>query len=206
MKKVLVLAAFAALVAVPAMAAVVGTKHDLSSTGGTTGFDTNATEVCVFCHTPHGANMSATKYTPLWNRTYAVDPTAFYSSTVSLNSAPSLAATVSTDAYLCLSCHDGVTLTGALTNPPNATGAPTNSIALTGQAALGTDLSNDHPIGMDYAATALLDSELKAGAALPFFGGEMWCSSCHDVHSATNAPFLQASNVNSALCLTCHNK
>jgi len=30
------------------------------------------------------------------------------------------------------------------------------------------------------------------------------CGSCHNVHNNTNTPFLRISNVNSALCTTCH--
>ena len=51
---------------------VKATIHNLSSVGQqalniATG-GTATTEVCVFCHTPHGANLSAPGAAPLWNR------------------------------------------------------------------------------------------------------------------------------------------
>ncbi|MDZ4185725.1 MAG: hypothetical protein U1D97_12185, partial [Desulfuromonadales bacterium] len=158
MKKVLVLAALAALVSTSAFATVVGTKHDLSASGPST--VTDATEVCVFCHTPHGA-VTSTKYTPLWNRTAAIDPTGFYTST-SMNHTTSLANTIATDAYLCLSCHDGAQALEALGNPPN-TGLTDANTVIAGTAALDLDLSNDHPIGFIYGGAAV-DGRRAAGA------------------------------------------
>jgi hypothetical protein len=50
-------------------AGVANTPHNLGSSG--TGPNTfgGTTEVCVFCHTPHGGDATAT--VPLWNRTLA---------------------------------------------------------------------------------------------------------------------------------------
>ena len=67
MKKALVLVTFVAVSLVgPAAFAqgVVGTLHDMSATL------TNGTQVCVFCHTPHGSNVDAVLQTnaPLWNQ------------------------------------------------------------------------------------------------------------------------------------------
>src|SRR3990170_476868 len=59
------------------------TKHNLSSTvvtGGVAGTTDNVTsdttEVCVFCHTPHGSRTpgsEAEKAFPLWNRKISTD-------------------------------------------------------------------------------------------------------------------------------------
>ena len=46
-----------------AVAAIAGSPHDL---GGNTAADNG--EVCVFCHTPHGAATGATESAPLWNK------------------------------------------------------------------------------------------------------------------------------------------
>ena len=54
----------------PAQAQIAGTKHNLgTSPGGATGANkcSGTAEICVFCHTPHGADTSAA--VPLWNRT-----------------------------------------------------------------------------------------------------------------------------------------
>jgi len=110
-------------------------KSDDSQAGSTN-------EVCVFCHTPHGAN---TTEGPLWNRVYSAK---IYSSTDSL-----LYWSASMDAYptddrpspsggskLCLSCHDGTLAVGAVTNRPGSGGydpdsPPATTIPMTGTAA-----------------------------------------------------------------------
>jgi predicted CXXCH cytochrome family protein len=222
MKKVLVLAAAITLLAAPAFAGIANTKHDLSSGSTTTGTkSTNYSELCVFCHTPHGATTGLNA--PLWNRTVAATfaATALYNSTT-LNQTVSNPTTVlnavnGSDALLCLSCHDGLSLTGALKNPANsaANAQPLGLANITGNANLGTSLTNDHPIGMAYPGVQTADTAgfvaptgTTAVAGLPLYGttGVMWCSSCHDVHDNTNAPFLNVANAGSALCLTCHIK
>lgn len=205
MKKLLVLAALVALCSTSAFAAITNTKHDLSSSS-TAAIKGTSTEICVYCHTPHGATAAGTA--PLWNRTTTA-ATDFYNNPAgSINGTMGLAGVNASDAILCLSCHDGASLTDALTNPPNSGGAV--PAVQTGAAAnLGTDLSNDHPVGFNYLTTAA-DTEINAapvGVKVTYgTGNDMWCSSCHDVHSNTFSPFLAKSNVGSALCLTCHVK
>jgi len=211
MKKVLVLVAAFALFAAPAIAAVSGTKHDMNVFSGKTG---DSTEICVYCHTPHGANMSVLK-APLWNRGVAEATGNTYAG-LDLEVTTTLAEVNATDAPLCLSCHDGASLTATLTNPPNV-GTTTIVNNLTGNANIGTDLSNDHPIGFNYVTvqTSDLEIQLKANAegitgmtgALSYgAGNDMWCSSCHDVHDNTNGTFLRVNNAGSNLCLACHIK
>jgi len=59
----------AALVFSPAhagrIADIRNTPHNLSATSPGSVKATTETQVCVFCHTPHGATQGAT---PLWNR------------------------------------------------------------------------------------------------------------------------------------------
>ncbi|GAB4176923.1 MAG: cytochrome c3 family protein [Geothermobacteraceae bacterium] len=222
MKKVFVIAAAISLLAAPAMATIVGTKHDLSSTNTTVwgaGGGSDTDQVCVFCHTPHGGASASSA--PLWNRT-TVNATAVYGDPVgTMDATPTLNAVNASDAILCLSCHDGASLTANLTNPPNSLGGaqPTVTATLGAAAQLGTDLSNDHPVGFSYATATTTDTELVAspagvtfyptdtnGDGIADFNDGMWCSSCHDVHDNTNAPFLVKSNAASALCTTCHIK
>jgi len=49
-----------------AQAAVLGSRHDLGGAGQAQQTTTATTEVCVFCHTPHGAQTNAS--VPLWNK------------------------------------------------------------------------------------------------------------------------------------------
>lgn len=211
MKKLIVLLVLA-VIASPAFAGVSGTPHDLSTTASTTATD----EICVFCHTPHG---SAGTGNLLWNRSFGSSTFAasdlYNSLTLESTSNPNTTATVPTvvaasDAPLCLSCHDGSQTLSALTNPPNAvsgTLAVTEAIqAATNGVNLGTSMTNDHPIGMNYADAAGSDAGIIAGAAPYLNNGNMWCSSCHDVHDNSNGEFLLVDNAGSNLCLTCHNK
>jgi predicted CXXCH cytochrome family protein len=114
---------------------------------------------------------------------------------------------------LCLSCHDG---TVAL---ENFGGVTTGTTEITGDALMGTDLSNDHPVSFTYnTALATADGELEdpstglsgLGGTIDddmLISGKMQCSSCHDVHNTAGINYmLLKSNSASALCLTCHIK
>ena len=115
---------------------------------------------------------------------------------------------------LCMSCHDGTVGIGSMQNESNQGGGPTNDTTMiTGNANLGTSLSNDHPVNFVYDTDlANADGELADPAdvgfpaALELFGGELQCATCHDPHSDTNYAFLTVSNAGSALCDSCHNK
>lgn len=229
MRKVLVLAAALVVTATQALAAqssVVGSKHDLSTTGPGTVKTTNYTEVCVFCHTPHTASTS-TSLSPLWNRTTVTSASAttdlYNSSTLEAGSRPGAAGVLgnvqNSDAPLCFSCHDGSNVGSGLVNPANrhANAQPTfaTTAMATGNLLDGANkLKNDHPIGMNYSAARTTDNGgtgLKdvSAAGITFYGTSskiMWCSSCHDVHSDEFAPFLVKNNNQSGLCTTCHNK
>lgn len=78
---------------------------------------------------------------------------------------------------------------------------------------LTQDLSDDHPVTIDYPDPLTYPNRFK-----PIPAGERWtsgvqlynnkveCGSCHDVHNPDWKPFLRCSNDQSALCFTCHNK
>lgn len=224
MRKLMLLAAALTLVATQSLAvtSIRNTKHDLSSTSTATVKSSNYDEICIFCHTPHKAvdQLNA----PLWNRsgTDTISIALYYNS-ATLDTA-SKEATVSakvlaSDVKLCLSCHDGASLTKTLANPSNLvndaqpTWVGTMSDAANldyGHAAVGVDLHDDHPIGMVYnTIVSNTPTEWVADPvdSIKFYdGGVMWCSSCHDVHDNAAAPFLVTSNAASALCLGCHNK
>src|SRR3989338_6636926 len=106
---------------------ITNTKHSL---GGTQNFGRNdplkpfgwnftnaTTEICVFCHTPHGSDSSAA--VPLWNRTRSTATYQTYSdlgtATMDADSAP-----IGGVSLACLSCHDG---TQALDSVLNSQGS-----------------------------------------------------------------------------------
>ena len=59
--------ALLATFAFAAQAGIFNTKHNLGATGINAASNfSGTTEICVFCHTPHGADASVA--VPLWNR------------------------------------------------------------------------------------------------------------------------------------------
>ena len=197
------------------MAQVSGTQHDLSSQPGDT-----AGRVCVYCHTPHMAATASSQY-PLWNHTlsgnasYGVYGSATIDATDLADIGQATAGTATTT-HLCMSCHDGTVALESLYNPPN-NGAVTNRGVIGNipgtNADMGTSLADDHPVNFTYnSALATADGELEdpttnaTVAGLLDGAGKVQCSSCHDPHDNTFAPFLVLDNSASALCSTCHQK
>jgi hypothetical protein len=83
---------------------------------------TGTSEVCVFCHTPHGAAPNVQGGAPLWNRK------THLSGNFTPYSAPNFDAAGQTPgqpkgvSLACLSCHDGVIGLDALINAPGSGG------------------------------------------------------------------------------------
>jgi predicted CXXCH cytochrome family protein len=147
-----------------ALAGIANTKHNLG-TSGLAGTATNTFsgtgEICVFCHTPHGADTSAS--VPLWNRTLADPATYTTYNSLGTSSLDGATAPVGSVSLACLSCHDGATAMNVMINAPgsgtagDATftgGSWTGTGGTTGKpvgiALIGKDLTNDHPIGIQY--------------------------------------------------------
>jgi len=180
---------------------VVNTRHNLSTVPpvGVTRTFASATvdEVCVFCHTPHNALPDA----QLWNHapTSETNYTLYGSST--LAGSPSQPTGKS---RLCLACHDGTVALGSLQNPP--AGNDMGATMLSGRAHLTTDLSDDHPISLDYSVAVPGELVDPAGIDLRLEGSLLQCTTCHDPHEKDNAPFLQKSTTDGSLCTTCHER
>ncbi len=168
---------------------IVGSRHDLSSGVGNN-------QVCVPCHAPHNAYPSNTVTMALWNLTETTQAFTMYTTARGNTGTPD------GSSLLCLSCHDGVT---AMDNYGGRAGGGT---VMTGSAVVGTDLSNDHPIGIEYPASdpAYLAVPLNG---LPLYNDgakdRVECSSCHDVHGTGLNMFLRRSTDSSSLCLSCDN-
>lgn len=191
--------------AAPVWAQISGSDHDLSP------LDPDR-RLCIFCHTPHGADTSVSD-APLWNHATTNQTYIVYDS-------PTMDATVEQPAgasRLCLSCHDGTVAVDAFGSSPG-------SFFLGGPGAVGSDgLLNDHPISFQYTdALAVQDGELHPPSATPsllgstieddlLFNGSLECSSCHDVHrgsaaGAVNDNLLVIPQTGSTICLVCHDK
>lgn len=215
-----------------AQTGILGTKHNLSTSGtGAIHVTAGTAEVCVFCHTPHGADTAVSA--PLWNR--AVNTTGYTMYTGDTFDA-TIDAQPSGSSQACLSCHDGTIAFDALRNLPGPGGfnaTPTSAgWTFVGTAAgnkmpagitnLTQDLTNDHPISMLYDSAKSPSStsgtnDHATGFKSPdatgaftngvrLYAGKVQCTSCHDPHRSDTQTFLRVSNDASALCLTCHRK
>ncbi|MBI5756134.1 MAG: cytochrome c3 family protein [Nitrospirae bacterium] len=110
---------------------VKNTRHNLSSSGPTernvfvsSVATPTTTEICVFCHTPHGANPDAVSFgAPIWNRRLSGETYTMYDQVWSKSFEGTLNTGQPTGfSRLCLSCHDGTIALGRLINPPGSGG------------------------------------------------------------------------------------
>lgn len=183
---------------------IVGTKHDLSASGGGVVKAEKSGEICIFCHTSHSAGREA----PLWNRYSSGAVYTPYSS----STAKSRPGQPTGNSKLCLSCHDGTVALAKLRNGPRKIRMEKGVERMpVGAANLGTDLRDDHPISFKYdLALAESSGELAdpstLGAAVTLEDGDVQCTSCHDVHNNRYGRFLVMDNESSALCVQCHRK
>ncbi len=123
---------------------------------------------------------------------------------------------------LCLSCHDGSVAVNAYGNADQLSQS-SGGATIGAQYQIGKDnyLGNHHPIGFDYDAVAAVDTEIRSADTATLGGAgtvrdhllgvgntRMECGTCHSVHNKGNTGerLLWRSDVNSRLCLTCHDK
>ncbi len=190
---------------------IMGSPHDF------TVYNWSGGQVCIACHNPQSANTSVTA-APQWNHTLSAQSYTLYATT-------SLKANVNQPGMrskLCLSCHDG---TVAVDSFGGASGTQYISRAKN----VGVTLKDDHPIGFVYdTALANLSGTLfdpvsktvtiGSGSAtqtgtiaslMLYDGGQVECSSCHDVHNkytTGTSGLMKVGSAGSAICMACHNK
>ena len=166
----IVMGAIAPMNEAEAQGSIKNTRHNLGTSprvpaiaGANTFSGTD--EVCVFCHTPHGA-ATGTGMPPLWNRTLPAGPYTVYDTTNSstldgrlANDGLAGSPSVGSVSIACLSCHDGSQALSSVINAPGSGltttaysagtwTSGTGTMPVAGN--LGTNLSNDHPIGIQY--------------------------------------------------------
>jgi hypothetical protein len=226
---------------------IASTKHNLGSGTGPAGRNqvSDTAEICVFCHTPHGASTDAPA--PLWNKRLGTNgaPAGGGSyTTYDTLQTPSLDGTVApvgSISMACLSCHDGTQAMDNIINAPgsggydatgggadgrtytwsgssvNAAGRLTNGTV----AMLGTDLSNDHPIGIQYCGGGLSgsgttvqgtckDGDFKAASTDVINSRQVfWVDTGGAGKQRTDLPLYVRNDANSTLgplveCASCH--
>jgi hypothetical protein len=126
---------------------------------------------------------------------------------------------------LCLSCHDGSISVNSYGTTGQVTASQSSGGGTIGaQYVVGKDnyLGNHHPIGFDYDAVQAVDTEIRPADTTNMtatstvrdhlFGpgnAKVECATCHSVHNKGNPggeTLLWRSDVDSNLCLTCHDK
>ena len=157
------------------IADIRNTRHNLSASGTGTVKATTETQVCVFCHTPHGATQGVT---PLWNRQLSNQTyTPYTSSSLDANAIQGALDQPGGSSKLCLSCHDGTlaignvnVLDGRINQSINLSGTAPGGVMPPGAGtgtgftrSLGSDLTNDHPISLNFTSPlAIRDGELRS--------------------------------------------
>ena len=236
---------------------VSNTRHNMTqrqASGGPAGalmdpYRNDYGEVCVYCHTPHGA--TANVILPLWNRTIRATSYTTYAALGTMLTQP--VTQPGANSLACLSCHDGQTAVDSVINMPGSGGynpsqataqnngflnawnnsrGPDATVHLGldptpaagclachsagagvvgagatdfGAFVIGTDLRNDHPVGVRYPAPGPgvdFKPTTAVRAGLRWFdsnangnpdtrevrvfdtgdGFEVECASCHDPH------------------------
>ncbi|MDH5378791.1 MAG: cytochrome c3 family protein [Gammaproteobacteria bacterium] len=113
--------------AIPQMGGITNTRHNLTQAFTPAAnlmnlHRNNYYEVCVYCHTPHGANRTAAA--PLWNRTVANRSYVMYSAQSEPTALGQTQTQPGPNSLTCLSCHDGATAIDSIINmPTQMTGA-----------------------------------------------------------------------------------
>ena len=230
MKKILFVLGVATLTATAAFAqstSVVDSKHNMNRLGGAPA--SYGGQVCVYCHTPHRASK---EMGALWNKNLPGIPTRDGEPLEYFNQESS---------GTCLACHDGtigvdsvLNLGGSAAEWPDGGGTGFTAdwrMTANNPAYIGSDLSDDHPIGENYPTIAPATSTRfktatpnasGSSASVPVAGststlrmpvreGEpgkftVECASCHTPHNPANTYFLRAPNTGSAVCLACHTR
>jgi len=242
---------------------ITNTRHNMTqrqASGGPSGanmdpYRNDYGEVCVYCHTPHGANANV--MLPLWNRTIKATTYTTYAA-LGTSTLTQAVTQPGPNSLACLSCHDGQVAVDSIINMPGAGGynpaqagsqnngfldAWTNpagpdatvhiglnpvesqgclvchssGAGILGAGAtdfrvfvIGTDLRNDHPVGVQFPANPADFGFQPTTGSIPsvrFFdrdgdgrldtnevrlydsgnGPAVECASCHDPHGVPSA-------------------
>jgi len=200
MKKVLATVAVVGLMAAASAAfgqTIVNSKHNLSVTGigwAGKGAATDSSQICVYCHAPHAANVSL----PLWNRSNPVGGGFTLYSGVNMQ-ARQFATGFSSDStsLFCMSCHDGNTAMdavfneGALVRNVGLGGAGDAGLPLVagtigvGVTGFGSDLSKTHPVNFPVPTVNNSQNDLWVGTGNAMGGGAGTLVSTFPLFNAT---------------------
>ena len=183
-RQFLVLVAAGLSIALPAVAGVVDSLHNLSASGPGQVRSPVGNRVCVYCHLSHSSDKEA----PLWGRKQTEATFIPYSSSTAI----ARPGQPTGSSLLCLSCHDGTIALGEILGQGSRRSLPGGLGRMPpGRGLQGTDLRDDHPISFQYTAElAAQNDELIAPGLIDERlhldrNGELQCTTCHDPHNDT---------------------
>jgi predicted CXXCH cytochrome family protein len=184
-----------------ASAQITGSVHDFRP-------DIGGTDLCAFCHVPHAADSTISE-APLWDHALSSKTYTLVYSSGTMDAAMDTDVATYGISRLCLSCHDGVTAVDSYGgNGFSGTNTMQSVTAWqsVGQNYQGTDISQEHPVSVPPTDAEVRDTPNNP-TLVKYFGGQVECASCHDVHDQSGQPrLLVMDNAGSALCLSCHIK
>ena len=171
----------------PNVGGVINTRHNMTQSFLGVGANwmslsrNDYGEVCVYCHTPHGANRTVSA--PLWNRTMR---STTYTTYDQLNTS-TLTQPVTQpgiNSLTCLSCHDGQTAIDSVINMPGS--GRYDAAQETTQNNAFLDTWPGGPGSSAFGGHGTLDN---SPGAMSQFGA---CQSCHSVDGDQHDPSTMA--------------
>ncbi len=155
----------ALVVPVAALAAIANSRHDLSvnsTNGGIKAAAGGPDQICIFCHTPHGARAQQL----IWNQAFSTNPTSGWAGAQTTTAGTPLPADINAVSKRCLNCHDGSVAIGDLANagggvagqitltdprvPSHITANALNANAGGNRVGVGGNMDNNHPVSVPY--------------------------------------------------------
>jgi len=135
-------------------------------------------EICVYCHTPHGANQTAAA--PLWNRTVSQRSYTLYNQVTALGRPMTQPGP---NSLTCLSCHDGATAIDSIINMPTQ---------LVGAFRAGYNARQESTVNFEFL-NQWQGNKLQAEGKSASAGGHSALNALGDPEQDNNGP-----------CITCH--
>lgn len=164
----------------PNIESIAKTRHNLTVAYSPyqiemNGYRNDYREVCVYCHTPHGANTQVNA--PLWNRTINTGTYTIYDKPRTLNQP---IGQPGPNSLTCLSCHDGTISPDSIINMPGSGGYNPVMETVNDQAWLDRWVLDGRGLGPGPG----LNRHLK----LDKTPGPTSCMACHNPNNFLGAP------------------
>lgn len=147
---------------------IIGSLHDMNyyvkSKNGQSG---NINRVCLYCHLQNSASLADSDYqrskAPVWNHDIPNTVYTAYQWSSPANQAIAINDPLIGPTRLCMSCHDG----RIAVDQHNGTNPSNGTVFLSGAKAVGKggNLSDDHPVGVDYVSAKMIRNRLADSKA-----------------------------------------